>query len=250
VEQTQSESLNSTLANKQLELKVLREHIKASEKQLATLKLDIPKTEKKIKVLQDVLRELGKDKLKAEEDLSRVKKKTNLDILEAAKIKDSLNFGKRQINAEIKARTQYLAEQEGLIETSVERGNEQLKIIRYQVEEFENNKQEVENEIYESKKILEQLGHEISNAAIELGAMQDNNKEQVSTLREESRKIQAKVDDAKLELQATTEETQTKLNILRGKEESIVARENAIRLQTEDLARRERRLNSAERLYE
>jgi len=249
VEQLPSESLNSTLANKQLELKVLREHIKAAERQLASLKAEVPKAETKLKILSDDLRALGLEKPRILKDIARVKKQLELAVNEKNQAESLYKAQKRQFDIEVSGRKDYLGEQEELINTAVERGNEELKIIRYQIEELAESKQEVENNIYDSKQILEQLGRTISNEAINLGAVQEANKAEQEEASSKLREIQDKIGNAKLKLQAITEETDNKFSILRGKEESIIARENAIRIQKEDLARRERRLNSAERLY-
>lgn len=249
MELQQNENSENTLANKQLELRVVIQHLKQREKELVAIKKAIPKAEASVSKLQSELRILGNEKRKAIEDLERIKKEIMVVLKDKNNQQDQLKFELRQHQLEITSRKKFLTEQEELISQTLEHGNEKLRILQYEVEELDRNKQELENDIYKSQQIQEQIGRDITNVSTELGVLQSAAREEREHLGNILENTKKQIKEAKLELERISIETAKKLKILKGKEESIIARENAIRLKTDELGLRERRLDSAEHLY-
>lgn len=244
-----SESLNSILANKQLELKVLYETIKAKESYLKKIKTSIERSSSSLQDLQDRLRELGTNRNSLLADIKLVRKNLEQEIKESQKRIDALLFEEKAVQQAIKERNDYLKEQEGQISKALEEGNQKLLSAKYEVEEFERIKQTLNNEIYENKQELELIRINRIKELNVVSDIQTSSEVLMAKAENDLKKIQDQIGSARLELQAITDETDHKLGILRGKEESIVARENAIKVRKEELDRRERRLNSFEQLY-
>lgn len=235
--------------DKSLEIKVLDETIKVRNAQLKAVVTSIVRSNSKLESLRNDIRIEGIAKTKAEQDVTNVRKRLNAAIAETQNKIDAASFELRSIEASIRERKTYLEEQEKLIDGAVESGNEELQSIKYQIEDLHRTKQSAELEIHDTNEILDRLKESIAPLEQEIANLHIKHKTERATLDNTLHDILISIDNARLDLQRITAETDAKLSKLREREASIIARDDASRQLSADLALRERRLNSAERLY-
>lgn len=241
--------LKDKVADLELEVKVLDETIKAKETQKKRLLINLDRTEKSQHDIQLKLRELGKSRDIASKDLKTVQNRLREAIKEVDDKLQAKQFELTTVESEINSRKQYLDNQEQEISKALEEGNQKLLSIKYEVEDFERIKQVEENKIYDIKQELDRY-QELADGFKEASKQEMGyHKAEVLTEEIKLKELNTKIDDSKLELQQISIEIELKLIILKEKEESLVARESALRIQKDDLDLRERRLNSYEQLY-
>jgi chromosome segregation ATPase len=248
-EPLKNENSNDTLTNKWLEVKVLNAELASADAKLRKTDLALKRAEGKLKTLQDDIRAIGEQKAKSVADLTTVKHRLDEVVKEYHAKIDALKFELRGVENEIKDRSSYRDEQERQINDAAERGNEELKIIKYQLEDLARVKQDVEHQIYDSRELLKTTENSLNDLHTQYHDLQ------VALLKKHDDLIEAtKVAAGELsQVLATHDEivakTTKKLQLLKEKEESIMARESAIQKRSTELDVRERRLDSAERLY-
>lgn len=202
------------------------------------------RAEKRLKEVEEFIRLKGEEKKILLKDVSRVRQslKTTLeDIKKKASAKRfELETELKEIEISVRDRAEFYAEQERVRQDSLT--------------DLSGKVAELEKTIPLLKDTVDNMSHE-----------RDTLTQVLSDLRfrtaEEANKLQASIDkqleladvDAKRAYVKRLEEkakvAEHKLIQLREKEESLMSREEANRQRSEDLAVRERRLSSKERLY-
>jgi chromosome segregation ATPase len=192
---------------------------------------------------------LGAEKLRLASDVISLKRRLTEQIKQTQTEIDSKQFELRGVESNIADRKLYAEEQERLISESADKGNEELHVINYQIEELARNKQDIENEIYGVNQTLISYANQEEQLREQFNQDRANIEHELEGKHSELKSVERVLGEVKLKSQALTQEINIKLTTLREKEESLMARENALRVTRADIELRSRRLNSNERLY-
>jgi chromosome segregation ATPase len=152
--------------------------------------------------------------------------------------------------AEIDERKRYLQEQEDLIAAAMEEGNLKLKSVGYEVQGLEDMKTALIEDLAELNKEKQKLVDDL--VALEENRRDSNNEEllHVQQINSEVDKANARLADLQRLHKRVSEETDKKLIILQAKEESLLAKQAAMRKESAELATTRRRLEGVRSLYE
>lgn len=232
------------LADKDLELKIVEEKISVKSKQLEALDESVDKSQKKLTEVDRLIKYHGENKQKLLDDLTRIRKNYK-DTLsgfkkESASKRFELNTQLRDIERDIKSRAEFYAEQERTRQEALESLTEQVKVL----EENISNLERLQTELGEDCNRTHVSLHDLTNRII------DKSKE-LQNLEERKKQLQgiSKSEAHVKELEEKAKVAEHKLVQLRQKEESLIAREEALFNKAQDIQIRERRLTSKERLY-
>lgn len=233
---TNIESITRVFEAKGLELQNIKIEILEAEETKKKTQEDIkPLEEKKVSLLKDI--ESISEELK--ESLRQSKTDISLAKLEL----DS-------VNKNISERRKYLFQQEELINSAIEDGNEELKSIKLKIEASQRDEQDAQNYIWNTRNELEDLLEKVDLAKKELVSIENATykalEDRKKSIVEQERKLQELLKDN----EAISKDIDKKSVDLTFREKAIAIKQDYINKQTNDLNTRERRLNTLENLYE
>jgi hypothetical protein len=227
--------LTARIQDKKDELSLLEKRITESEKGLDSSMADAIST---LKALEEDIKQAEADKQGLLSSQKSLRKNIESQYVELNQIKN-----------EIQERGQYLKEQEWIISTTIEKGNERLLELKDNIGESEDKKSrslseklELEDAIFERTKRITELDEALLIIEQEY--------------EERTKVLESKINDKKLELQeaetrlqSVTEETSSKLSQLKEKEISLMTKQDVIRKEKAELVVEKRRFNSVQSLY-
>ena len=213
-------------------LKVYDARVKASEDRLARLITEIKEADTRLK-------DLDQDAIEYEDKMER-KKRSIADLKESRKA----------LEAEIKERKDFLDTQEKTIAEFIEEANERLLDL----------KDEEQHELNEIKKLRVQhtdLRSQYDLIVVEFDTTRANYDNQIidletllSKLKDEDAKLTKSISDKSVEYKVLVADIDKKMLILKEKEEGIISKRDAMRLEKQELDEDKRRWNSTKALYD
>ncbi len=231
-------------------LKVYDARVKASEDRLARLITEIKEADTRLK-------DLDQDAIEYEDKMERKKNSLlkdihsfNDNIREQKRSIADLKESRKALEAEIKERKDFLDTQEKTIAEFIEEANERLLDL----------KDEEQHELNEIKKLRVQhtdLRSQYDLIVVEFDTTRANYDNQIidletllSKLKDEDAKLTKSISDKSVEYKVLVADIDKKMLILKEKEEGIISKRDAMRLEKQELDEDKRRWNSTKALYD
>jgi hypothetical protein len=230
-------------------LSVYEAQVKAKKNQLAELQHLIAESTNKDKELEGQVK-TAYQQHERKKELYAVKtssKESELNLLNESiqnKIKEL-----KSIDKEIEQRQSYLKQQEHSIAEAIEMANEKLLDLRDEINKQESINNAVKNETVNIKTDLTEVKLQHDKISQHTEVQINNLKMQKLKLEQELKRVESDVLIKSDEYKTMSDKIDVKLRILNEKEISIVAKQNAIRFEKQELDVEKRRFVSLKHLY-
>lgn len=238
-----------TLKDTERQLKILDTSITAKENQLHQLTTKIKEQEEahkdKITGLQKTVRSLEQDIEKATNELSAARSK--LEQADASRLATTQDI--KKLERESADRAKYMREQENLISEAVNEGNVRLKQLQYEVEYIEGLKKEASIQLLDLNNQKIALIDEIGVIADRHSEIKQGFERQQDDLDKKCVQKAAELKATSAKLQLVNAEINAKIKQLQEKEQSILAKQAAIRKERDELYLEKRRFEGTKSLY-
>lgn len=232
-----------------IDIKVLESTIAVREKQLTAIQGKVEQANKAYDAniaSNERSYEDMRFALTAEEDHVRATKRKMAEIKAQGQ---ALVKENDQIEQEIAGRKAYLVSQEQLIAQTVEAGNEQITILKYQTEDMEDQK----SQIVAAMAILNHQKNDLENGLLPLQTqteeLQRQYDETATRLRTTLEGLKHDIIKASADYKRITAETEDKLRQLKVHEEEIMAKWAALNVERRELDTEKRRWAGTQGLY-
>lgn len=236
---------------------VLRENkLRDVENQIKVLELRIAERQQQIDSLDAKLVEsTNKSDLRLQES-SKMLTAIHMKIDEAQELYDKLtetcaqetkNLNK--IRGDIKEREDYLKQQEKLIEETIERGNDEITSINFEVKQLYLKRDKEMQDSREAEEALQRVRNEIHTHSDRLNDLKDLYASTAANLKHSLAEIQSKIERASDEYKDIISRSQSMVNKLSQKEKELDTRKKVIDDREAKIAEEERVLAGRRRLF-
>jgi predicted nucleic acid-binding Zn-ribbon protein len=233
-----------------INLKVYEARVKAHEKKLQeatdTIKSETEDFEKAKKDQEHELSQLKVRTTVALNDLTVL----NDRISDERTILESVKAESRQIKEEIAKDTKYAQEQEKIVEQSVNEGNQRLLDLQDIHNDLKGKNKLLDGEITSKEREIDSLTVDRDAIAGSLAQLEYDFAEKTKKFEQDIASFNKRVADKATEYKKICKETDEKLALLKGKEEGIITKQDALRLERQELETEKRRFNSTKSLYD
>ena len=235
-----------TLDEAPITLKVYEARFKAFEDKLDSIQLQIKNAKQELEEITRIYSVQYNNYQEIQETIKKNKLLVNDLKKEAQESRRNISLAK----TELKSLERYLKEQQELIDQSIAQGNKRLLALQ-------DEASSIEHEIIEFKGARTSLERDIDDIA--LIKIQDEQKlyDALNSLSNQKTNLEHEIDELinritkkSAEYKRVEAQTSEKLNKLKEKEESIIAKRDALRLERQELEEDKRRFTSTKSLYE
>lgn len=227
--------LGKTILTRENELKAIKDRVIDANKSYVD---NVANNEKAFKDM--------KLELEAEADKIHAKKH---EIAEAKAGIAKLAKDSSQLEQEITERRAYLKTQEDLIAKTAESGNEELLILKYQVEDLGETKSAVVGEIAQLNRQKSELENSLFPITEQISELQVQYEEAATNYRTSLQALKSDITKVSADYKRITTEIDEKMKQLRVHEEEIMAKRAALNVERRELDTEKRRFSGTKSLY-
>lgn len=155
-----------------------------------------------------------------------------------------------ELNAENANRRAYITEQDKLIADSIEEGNMSLRALKYEIDGLEEVKKTVNYEIAIITTSRNEVKRGLTEEMAELDDLRQVHDDTEQDLRKSLKILQNSIKEATTTNRQVAKDTKSKMDILRQKEEELLAKRGALKREQVELDTEKRRWNSTKDLYD
>lgn len=231
-------------------IKVLNETIKAKKHQLylAEKKVEAANTSYSVQVLEyrGNLADFDEQRQSVSDTILELESKKTQIVTENSDLQKKGKSLKKEV---VDSRT-YKAEQDRLIQETINEGNVSLKALKYEVDNLGEIKNCINYEIAILKSTQQEVEDSIHKHEQQLNDLEKAYADTKKLLNKSLAEIKASIKANMIRNKQVTDDTQKKLAILKLKEEEILAKRQALRKERVELDTEKRRWDSQKTLYD